>query len=60
MGQWILRKKESGYTQGICVACGIKPQKPKYNKGRMKYNAICTGCSKRLYKPKIYVDVYYS
>ncbi|EID9742484.1 hypothetical protein LCR77_004401 [Salmonella enterica] len=50
MSNWKFRKKEDVTIRGICVCCGIHPQKQKQGG---KYRAICNFCDRRMYKQKL-------
>lgn len=57
MSEWKFRKLEPAHIQGVCVACGINPQRPR---GGGKFKSLCYSCGKLRDKYKVDLTVFHN
>lgn len=48
MARWKYRKPEPVTERGLCMKCGMNPQKTR---GNGKYRSLCSLCDKKEYSP---------
>jgi hypothetical protein len=52
MGKHVFKKPEPSTVRGLCVLCGLHPQKSRVNVGgETKYKTLCASCNKKRCEP---------